>query len=95
MPSKAFGEYVEETCHTPNITAPELKARLDAGDDLVVLDSRPLLPHLTLVRQARSRPSGAAPGFAWHADHFGLYLSTATPGGVRYDALGRWPLAAP
>lgn len=61
----------------------------------VVLDSRPFLPHLTLARQARSRPSGAAPGFAWHADHFGLYLSTATPGGVRYDALGRWPLAAP
>jgi len=61
----------------------------------VVLDSRPFLPHLTLARQPRSRPSGAAPGFAWHADHFGLYLSTATPGGVRYDALGRWPLAAP
>ena len=42
VPSKAFGEYVEETCHTPNITAEELKARLDAGDDLVVLDSRPM-----------------------------------------------------
>ena len=42
VPSKAFGEYVEETCHTPNITAPELKARLDAGDDVVVLDSRPM-----------------------------------------------------
>ena len=42
VPSKAFGEYVEETCHTPNITAPELKARLDAGDDIVVLDSRPM-----------------------------------------------------
>ena len=42
VPSKAFGEYVEETCHTPNITAEELKARLDAGEDLVVLDSRPM-----------------------------------------------------
>ena len=42
VPSKAFGEYVEETCHTPNITAPELKVRLDAGDDIVVLDSRPM-----------------------------------------------------
>ncbi len=42
VPSKAFGEYVEETCHTPNITAGELKARLDSGDDLVVLDSRPM-----------------------------------------------------
>ena len=42
VPSKAFGEYVEEICHTPNIAAGELKARLDAGDDLVVLDSRPM-----------------------------------------------------
>ncbi len=42
VPSKAFGEYVEETCHTPNITAEELKARLDAGEDIVVLDSRPM-----------------------------------------------------
>ena len=42
VPSKAFGEYVEETCHTPNITAQELKARLDSEDDIVVLDSRPM-----------------------------------------------------
>ncbi len=41
VPSKAFGEFVEVTYHTPNITADELKAKLDAGEDLVVLDSRP------------------------------------------------------
>ncbi len=41
VPSKAFGEFVEVTYHTPNITADELKAKLDAGEDMVVLDSRP------------------------------------------------------
>ena len=41
VPSKAFGEFVEIKCHTPNISAEELKAKIDAGEDLVVLDSRP------------------------------------------------------
>jgi len=42
VPSKAFGEYVEHVENTPRITAAELKAKLDAGEDLVVLDSRPM-----------------------------------------------------
>ena len=42
VPSKAFGEYVEHVEATPRITAAELKAKLDAGEDLVVLDSRPM-----------------------------------------------------
>ena len=41
VPSKAFGEYVEHTYGTPRLTAGELKARLDAGEPIVVLDSRP------------------------------------------------------
>ena len=41
VPSKAFGEFVEQRFATPSISAAELKAKLDAGDDLVVLDSRP------------------------------------------------------
>jgi len=41
VPSKAFGEFVEEAYHTPSISAAELKAKLDAGEDLVILDSRP------------------------------------------------------
>jgi rhodanese-related sulfurtransferase len=41
VPSKAFGEFVEETYHTPSLSAAELKAKLDAGADLVILDSRP------------------------------------------------------
>jgi rhodanese-related sulfurtransferase len=42
VPSKAFGEIVEHQCATPRIGAAELKARLDAGEDIVVLDSRPM-----------------------------------------------------
>jgi rhodanese-related sulfurtransferase len=42
VPSKAFGEFVEHERGTPRIGAAELKARLDAGEDVVVLDSRPM-----------------------------------------------------
>ncbi|WP_250517344.1 rhodanese-like domain-containing protein [Caballeronia sp. INDeC2] len=41
VPGKAFGEVIEHALDTPNIDAETLKARQDAGDDLVVLDSRP------------------------------------------------------
>jgi len=40
VPSKAFGELVEARRHTPSIAAADLKARIDAGDDLVLLDAR-------------------------------------------------------
>ena len=42
VPSKAFGEFVEHTYDTPRIPAAELKALLDRGENLVVLDSRPI-----------------------------------------------------
>ncbi|MBI1942907.1 MAG: sulfurtransferase [Betaproteobacteria bacterium] len=42
VPSKAFGEYVEQRDGTPRIEAAGLKAKLDGGEDIVVLDSRPL-----------------------------------------------------
>jgi rhodanese-related sulfurtransferase len=41
VPSKAFGEYVEHTDDTPNITAPELEKLIRDGADIAVLDSRP------------------------------------------------------
>ena len=40
VPSKAFGELVESQRHTPSLAAEEVKALLDAGADLVVLDAR-------------------------------------------------------
>jgi rhodanese-related sulfurtransferase/predicted metal-dependent enzyme (double-stranded beta helix superfamily) len=42
VPSKAFGEHVEHHDGTPRIAAAELKAKLVAGEDLVILDSRPM-----------------------------------------------------
>lgn len=42
VPSKAFGEYIEHHDQTPRIPPAELRAMLDAGEPLVILDSRPL-----------------------------------------------------
>jgi len=42
VPSKAFGEVVEHECATPRIEAAELKKKIEAGENLVVLDSRPM-----------------------------------------------------
>jgi rhodanese-related sulfurtransferase len=41
VPSKAFGEFVEHENHTPSISAQELHDLMQAGTDMVVLDSRP------------------------------------------------------
>ena len=41
VPSKAFGEVVEHELGTPSVSAEELDAMLAAGDDVVILDSRP------------------------------------------------------
>lgn len=43
VPSKAFGEYIEHRYSTPSLAPEELKRRIDAGDDLVILDSRPMV----------------------------------------------------
>src|ERR1051326_3569996 len=42
VPSKAFGELVEHRCETPHINAAELKRRLDAGEKVLIVDSRPI-----------------------------------------------------
>jgi N-methylhydantoinase B len=39
--SKAFGEVVEQICRTPHITADELRRRVEAKDDVVIVDCRP------------------------------------------------------
>jgi rhodanese-related sulfurtransferase len=41
VPSKAFGEFIEAQFDTPRLPASEVKAMLDAGRDLVIVDSRP------------------------------------------------------
>ncbi|MBL8350813.1 MAG: rhodanese-related sulfurtransferase [Burkholderiaceae bacterium] len=40
VPSKAFGELVEHQRHTPSLPAEEVKALIDGGADVVVLDAR-------------------------------------------------------
>src|SRR5215208_5929008 len=42
VPSKAFGELVEHRCGTPHIPAGELKRRLDGGEEILIVDSRPI-----------------------------------------------------
>ncbi|WP_433765273.1 cystathionine beta-lyase [Pseudomonas putida] len=41
VPSKAFGELVEEASHTPHVTAQQLAHWQQRGEPLVVLDGRP------------------------------------------------------
>ena len=42
VPSKAFGEFVEHAYGTPSVSAEELKAMMDGGENMIVLDSRPM-----------------------------------------------------
>lgn len=56
--SKALGEFIERRYHTPRISARDLHARIEAGEELVILDTRPLdeFHHISI-------PGGiAAPG---------------------------------
>jgi rhodanese-related sulfurtransferase len=66
VPSKSFGEWVEAERHTPSLSAQEVKALIDGGEDLVVLDARRFdeyqtmsiptgisVPGAELVRRAR------------------------------------------
>jgi len=41
VPSKAFGEVIEHAAATPSIEAADLKRMIEAGDDVVIVDSRP------------------------------------------------------
>jgi 2'-5' RNA ligase len=71
-----------------------LQERLSAEG--IESEERPYVPHLTLVRNARRAPKRTTLGpLAWHADDFVLVESVPAGGGVRYDVIGRWPLAAP
>lgn len=45
VPSKLFGELVEQVYHTPRITARELERMKEAGEDFILLDGRPVNEH--------------------------------------------------
>jgi 2'-5' RNA ligase len=58
-----------------------------------VLDKRPFVPHVTLVRDARcdNLPELAQP-IHWRVREFMLVESSLQSPGSRYRVLGRWPL---
>ncbi len=59
VPSKAFGEWVEHHYGTPSVDAAELRAWLDAGRDVAVLDSRPFDEfHRMSIPTGRCVPGG-------------------------------------
>jgi len=49
VPSKAFGEHVEHAFDTPRIPASQLQEMLEAGDDVIVLDSRPVNEYVRMT----------------------------------------------
>jgi rhodanese-related sulfurtransferase len=73
--SKALGEFVERQYRTPRISVTELKQRLDAGENLVVLDTRPL-PEYRHIAIPTGRP---APGAELLYRVFGQVTSDETP----------------
>lgn len=59
VPSKTFGELVEHHYHTPSIGATELARRLSAGEDIAVIDVRPLGEYLKMtIPGSRCCPNG-------------------------------------
>ena len=53
VPSKAFGEFVEHTSGTPHIVASDLHAMMERGENMIVMDSRPMVEY-----HAMSIPGG-------------------------------------
>jgi len=59
VPSKAFGEWVEQHCRTPSVTAAELAAMLNAGEDVAVLDGRTFAEYCKMsIPTATNCPNG-------------------------------------
>lgn len=55
------------------------------------VEHRPFHPHVTLARHAHHAPS-ATPSFQLAARAVTLFSSENSPSGVRYRAIGEWPL---
>lgn len=59
VPSKSFGELVEHERHTPSLSAPEVKALVDAKADVVVLDARSFDEYQTMSIPSATSVPGA------------------------------------
>ncbi len=56
-------------------------------------ETRPFVPHVTLMRKSRSTPAVLEPApIRWPIEAFYLVESVSTTQGVRYDLLERFPL---
>jgi rhodanese-related sulfurtransferase len=59
VPSKAFGELVEATCHTPSLSASEVHQLMQSRADMVVLDVRRFSEYQTMnIPTSVSAPGG-------------------------------------
>jgi rhodanese-related sulfurtransferase len=59
VPSKSFGELVEHERHTPSLSAPEVKALVDAKANVVVLDARRFDEYQTMSIPSATSVPGA------------------------------------
>lgn len=64
--------------------ATALRARL--SEAVVPFDAKPFVPHLTLIRDARTRPAGDFAPIRWTVAEFVLVLSA----NGRYSVMQRW-----
>jgi 2'-5' RNA ligase len=69
----------------------ELGAALQARDFRI--ESRPYLPHVTLVRKVHAATAVTLPkSLHWQVQSFGLAVSEPRAQGVHYRLIGQWPL---
>jgi 2'-5' RNA ligase len=81
---------------SPRLTfvAAALADGLRAAD--FALDTRPFVPHMTLLRDAHcAEPPPLPQAIDWSANEFVLAESRLSGDGARYDIVGRWPLVQP
>lgn len=67
-----------------------LRQRLTAGG--FEHDTKPYVPHITLMRRARAGAVEAVRPAEWACNEFVLAGSTRNEGGSAYKILARWPL---
>lgn len=81
---------------SPRLTfvAAALADGLRAAD--FALDTRPFVPHMTLLRDAHcAEPPPLPQAIDWSANEFVLAESRLSGDGARYEIVGRWPLVQP
>lgn len=54
------------------------------------VDTRPFVPHLTLLRRARRRPRARVEAIEWRIEEYSLVASELKPTGSHYSILRRW-----